>query len=89
MFNLPSLWNLIISTIAFFIAAWYINRYLDEHEIPKGMSRGILVFLFASIVSWGAGDGADWVQEKIMGKPVATTPEDLSQLLKAVGRTQP
>ena len=30
MFTLPSMWNLIISTIAFIIVAWYIRRYLDE-----------------------------------------------------------
>ncbi|MHB1589977.1 MAG: hypothetical protein ACYCTW_00345 [Sulfuricella sp.] len=90
MFTLPSMWNLIISTIVFFIAAWYIHRYLDEHGIPKGMTRGILVFVLASLVSWGAGEVVDWTQEKIEGpQPVAQTSGDLSQLLKAVGQAQP
>ena len=39
--------NLIISTIAFFVAAWFVNRYLDEQEIAKGMPRGVLVFMLA------------------------------------------
>ena len=89
MFTLPSMWNLIISTIVFFIAAWYAHRHLDAHGIPKGMTRGISVFAFASLVSWGAGEIVDWAQEKIEGpQPAAKTSGDLSQLLKAVGQQQ-
>lgn len=84
------MWNLVVSTIVFFIAAWYIHRYLEEQGIPKGMTRGILVFALASVVSWGAGVAVDWTQEKIEGpQPVAKTPDDLSQLLKAAGQAQP
>lgn len=90
MFTLPSMWNLIISTIVFFIAAWTIHSYLDEHEIPKGMTRGILVFVLASLASWGAGEVVDWTQGKTDGpQPAAQTSDDLSQLLKAVGQAQP
>jgi hypothetical protein len=84
------MWNLIISTLVFFIAAWYIHRYLNEQGIPKGTTRGILVFMLASLVSWGAGEVADWTQEKIEGpQPVAQAPDDLSQLLKDVGQVRP
>ena len=90
MFTLPSMWNLIISTIVFFIAAWYLHRYLEEQGIPKGTTRKLLVFALASLVSWGAGEVVDWAQEKIEGpQPVAQTSGDLSQLLKAVGQSQP
>jgi len=89
MFTLPSMWNLIISTIVFIIAAWFVHRYLDEHGIPKGMTRGLLVFVLASLVSWGAGEVVDWTQEKIEGpQSAAQTSDDLSQLLKAVGQAQ-
>ena len=86
---LPSMSNLIISTIVFFIAAWFANRYLDEQGIPKGMTRGMLVFVVASLVSWGAGDVVDWAQVKIEGPQAAAatqTTADLSQLLKAAGQ---
>ncbi len=90
MFALPSMWNLIISSIVFFIAAWYFHRYLDEQGMPKGMARGILVFSLASLVSWGTGEAVDWAQEKIEGpQPVAQAPDDVTQLLKAVGEAQP
>jgi predicted PurR-regulated permease PerM len=87
MFALPSMWNLIISTLVFFIAAWYIRRYLDEQGIPKGMTRSLLVLVLASLVSWGAGAGADWAQKQIEEpQPAAQTVEDLLQPLK---ETQP
>ena len=87
MFELPSMWNLIISTVVFFIVAWYVRRYLDEQGIPKGMSRGLMVFILASLVSWGVGDVTDWVQEKIQGpKPVVQTSDDMTQLMKQLGQ---
>ncbi len=91
MFSLlPSMWNLIISTIIFFIAVWYIRRYLDEQDIPKGMTRSLLVLVVATLASCGAGKVVDWTQEKIEGpKPAAQSPEDLSQLLKAEEQSQP
>jgi hypothetical protein len=82
--------NLIISTIVFFVAAWFANRYLDAQGIPKGMTRGVLVLVLASLVSWGAAEMVDWAQVKIEGPQAATqTPGDLSQLLKAVGQPRP
>jgi len=90
MFTLPSMWNLVISSIVFFIAAWYLHRYLEDQGIPKGMTRGILVFALASLVSWGSGEVVDWAQEKIEGpQPAAKTTDDLSKLLKQVGQPQP
>jgi len=90
MFMLPSVWNLIISTLVFFIAAKYLHQYLEQQGLPKGMTRGTLVFTLASLFSWGSGEMVDWTQEKIQGpQPVAQTSDDLSQLLKLVSQTQP
>ena len=86
MFTLPSLWNLIISTIVFFIAARYLHRYLEEQGLPKGMTRGILVFTLASLVSCGSAE----IQEKIQGPQLLVqTSGDLSQLLTMIGQAQP
>lgn len=83
--------NLIVSTIVFFIAAWFANRYLNEQGIPKGMTRGVLVFMLASLVSWGAGAIIDWAEVKIEGPQAAAAQDagDLSRLLKAAGQQQP
>lgn len=88
MFELPSMWNMIVSTIVFFIAAWYFHRVLDEQGIPKGMTRGLLVFVLAYIVSWGAGEMVDWMTVKIQGpQAVSKAPDDLSALLKSVNQS--
>ena len=87
---MPSMWNLIISTLVFFIAVWHLRRYLDEQGIPKGMTRGMLVLVLASLLAWGAGEVADWANETIEGEPsTEQTQNDLQQLLKATGQTQP
>jgi hypothetical protein len=88
MFTLPSMWNLIISTIVFFVAAWYARRYMDEQEIPRGMTRGIVIFVLASFVSLGAGKIVDWTQEKTAGPQTAQHPGNLAPLPKATGQPQ-
>ena len=85
MFALPSLWNLLVSTLVFFIAAWYIKRYLEQQGIPKGMTRGLLVFMLAYGVSWGSGEALDWLTGN---QPTAQTSGDLSQLLQAAEKMQ-
>lgn len=89
MLVLPSMWNLIISTLVFIIAAWFIRRYLDEQGIPKGMTRSLLVFVLAYIVSWGAGEAVDWTQGKTSEPQAATqSKSDVAQMLKAVEPNQ-
>jgi len=82
--------NLIVSTIVFFIAAWFLNRYLDEQGIPKGMTRGVTVLVLASLMSWGVGWAVDWAQAKVEGhQDTAQTAGALSQLLKDANQGQP
>ncbi len=86
MFTMPSMWNLIVSTPVFFIAAWYIHRYLDEQGIPKGSTRGMLVLVLASLLSWGAGYLVDITLEK----PAVTVAHGgVNQLLKDAGQANP
>jgi hypothetical protein len=70
--------SLIISTIVFFVAVSYFKRRLDDMDIPKGMTRGILVFTLAASVSWAVAAAVSWVQ----GKPV--TPKIFTQIAKPV-----
>lgn len=44
--------SLVISTIAYFVAAFYIRRYLDEIDVPKGMVRSLSIFVLAAAVSY-------------------------------------
>ncbi len=43
--------SLLLSTLAFFAAAYWIKRYLDEQGINHGMTRNIVVFVFATVIS--------------------------------------
>jgi len=45
--------NLIISTIAFFLASFYARRWLDDMGIPKTMTRSIVIFVAAALASYG------------------------------------
>lgn len=90
MFSLPSIWNILISTIVFVIAAWYIRRKLDEHGLPKGMTRGLLVFVLAYMVSWGVGKLVDLAHDKIYGvAPPTQLEQDVNQLVKDSGLVLP
>lgn len=83
--ELPSIWNIVISTIVFFVAVWYFNRRLNEQGIPKGMTRGLLVFVLAYLVSWGTGELVDSVAGP---QPQVEVSQDATQLLKQLGELQ-
>jgi hypothetical protein len=93
MFTIPSVWNIVISTLVFVIAAWYLHRLLDENGMPKGMTRGLLVFVLAYVTSWASGELVDWSREKMYGPgPVSDTQKNLNEaldLLKANGVAMP
>lgn len=42
LFTLPSLWNLIVSTIVFAIAAKYIHQHLNGRGMTEGRKRTLL-----------------------------------------------
>jgi hypothetical protein len=56
-----SILSLVLSTVAFFVARYYINGYLEESGLPKGMTRSMVVFTLAVAVSYGVGVVVDWV----------------------------
>ncbi len=45
--------SIVVSTIAYFVAAYFIKRYLVEMGIPKGMTRGSVIFVGAAIIAYG------------------------------------
>jgi phosphatidylglycerophosphate synthase len=85
--------DLILSTIAFFVAAFFLKRYLDEQGIEKGMTRGTLVFVLASAVSFGVSSATDWLEGTVGGKQhVASASQlqggDVGQLLQSLSPVQ-
>ena len=87
MFSLPSIWNLIISTIAFSVAAKYIHVHFHRRGMPEGKKRNLWVLGIASLLSWGAGDAADWTHDKIVVEhPSVQTSVEASHAVKTVGQ---
>jgi hypothetical protein len=46
--------SLIISTIVFFLASFFLHRYFEDWGLDKGRARTLLVLTIASILSWGS-----------------------------------
>jgi len=53
--------RLVVSTIAFFVASFYIKRYLDGIGVPKTMTRGLAIFVLALAVAYGVAFIVDLV----------------------------
>lgn len=51
---------ILISAIAFFVAAFLIKRQLERMEMPKGMTSNTLVFALALLVSYFVATLVDW-----------------------------
>ena len=53
--------SLILSTIAFFIASYLIKWYMDDMDMPKGITRSALIFSLALAIAYGVAVVVDWV----------------------------
>jgi VIT1/CCC1 family predicted Fe2+/Mn2+ transporter len=53
--------SIVVSTIAFFVAAFFIKRWLDDMGIPKTMTRNVVVFVAAALISYGVAFVVDLV----------------------------
>jgi hypothetical protein len=53
--------GLIVSTIVFFVASYFLKRQFDEMDVPKGMTRSFTIFVLAAAVSYAVGYLVDLV----------------------------
>ena len=54
--------SLLASTIAFFVASYFIKRWMEENDIPTGMTRSVTIFVLAVALAYGVG----WLVEHIV-----------------------
>ena len=47
--------SLIASTIAFFVASYFVKRWMDENDFPKGVTRSLTIFSVALAVAYAVG----------------------------------
>jgi hypothetical protein len=53
--------SIFVSLIVYVAATYYLGRYLDGMEIPKGMTRSLVIFSLAIGLSYGASAVVDWI----------------------------
>ena len=51
---------LVVSTIAFFVATYFLRRYFDDMGIDKTASRSLVIFVLALGIAYLVGAAADW-----------------------------
>ena len=61
--------NFIISTIAFFIAIFILNRYLDNLGIENSRFRKVIVLVAATLISIGVGWAVDEIDGDAKNEP--------------------
>lgn len=53
--------SLTLFTVRFFVASYFIKRYLEGAGIATGMMRGMLIFSIALMLSYGVAWVADFL----------------------------
>ena len=70
--------SIALSAIAFFVSSYYLRRCLVDMGIPKGMTRGVLIFSIALAASYVVAPAADHLpQANVMPElkpPLASLP---------------
>lgn len=52
--------SVLVSTIAYFVAYYYIKRYLDDMGAPKGFTRSVVIVCVAIMIAYGVAFIVDW-----------------------------
>ena len=55
--------SLLASTVVFFVASYFIKRWMEDNDIPKGMTRSITIFTLAIALAYGVG----WLVDRVIG----------------------
>ena len=53
--------SIVISTIVYFVASFFIKRKFVELDFPAGMTRSLMVFCFSVAIAYGVAAAIDWV----------------------------
>jgi len=53
--------SIVVSTIVFLFASFFIKRQFEGMGLPKGMTRNLMVFCLALAAAYGAAAAVDWI----------------------------
>ncbi len=47
--------SIVVSTLVFFVGSFFMKRWADENDIPKGMTRSVSIFTAALALAYMVG----------------------------------
>jgi predicted PurR-regulated permease PerM len=53
--------SLIVSTVAYVVAAYYVKRYLDDSGIPRTFTRSVVIVVLALAIAYGVAAAVEWI----------------------------
>jgi len=53
--------SLFVSTVVYFVAAFFIKRRFEAMDIPRGMTRSLITFSLALLAAYAAAAALDWL----------------------------
>ncbi len=57
--------SLVVSTIVFFVASYMIKRRFEDMDLPKGMTRSLMVFSLSLALAYAAAVAVDWIAGRV------------------------
>lgn len=54
--------SIVVSTIAFFVFGYFIKRWADDNDLPRGMTRSFSIFVAALALSYAVA----WLVEHLV-----------------------
>lgn len=54
--------SVVISTLAFFVAGYFLKRWADDNDFPKGMTLNISIFVAAIAIAYAVA----WIVDTIV-----------------------
>jgi hypothetical protein len=53
--------SIVVSTIVYFVAAFFIKRQFDAMDLPRGTTRSVMTFCLALLAAYAAAAALDWL----------------------------
>jgi len=53
--------SIVVSTVVYFVAGYFIKRRLDEIQVPRSITRSFVIFCFALGIAYGVAMIIDWL----------------------------
>ena len=54
--------DIVVSTVAFFAFGYFIKRWADENDLPRGMTRNVSIFVAALALSYAV----TWLVDRLV-----------------------